>query len=280
MRARVGDDRVGGHRHVVAARRGDGTHRGDDRLARLAQPNHLAPDGFRAGDRAAGAVDPQHDRGDVVVGARLAQRRGDGVAAGAGGAQRGQLPSATTADDGPGQGHHGDGRLGLAARQRRRRTPGAAAGRSGTGTAAAARRGRPARHPVRQRVRRSGRRPRRGNRCGRRDGRRRRRRAAAAPCRPARRARRARRAGTPPRPRAPGRAGSRSACRRPRGARRCSCSSVNMLAADLYSPRAMNCAWMPALSSASRRNSALVAKPTSPTVPDGCIHTSRNADAR
>jgi hypothetical protein len=30
----------------------------------------------------------------------------------------------------------------------------------------------------------------------------------------------------------------------------------------------------------TRRNSALVAKPTSPTVPDGCIHTSPNAEAR
>ena len=40
-------------------------------------------------------------------------------------------------------------------------------------------------------------------------------------------------------------------------------SCVKRFAADLYSPRATNCASRPALSSASRRNSALVAKPTS-----------------
>ena len=148
MRARVGDDRVGGHRHVVATRGGDGTHRGDDRLACLAQPNHLAPDGLRAGDRAAGAVDAQHDGGDVVVGARLAQRGGDGVTAGARGAQRRQLTPAAAADD---RARPGSRRrwsacaCGRAATARHRRRP---PGRSATGTAAAARPGRRVRRDV------------------------------------------------------------------------------------------------------------------------------------
>ncbi|COZ00859.1 Uncharacterised protein [Mycobacterium tuberculosis] len=57
-------------------------------------------------------------------------------------------------------------------------------------------------------------------------------------------------------------------------------SSVKRFAADLYSPRATNWASMPALCRASRRNVALVAKPTSPTLPEGCIQTSPNAEAR
>ncbi|COZ85675.1 Uncharacterised protein [Mycobacterium tuberculosis] len=55
---------------------------------------------------------------------------------------------------------------------------------------------------------------------------------------------------------------------------------MKRFAADLYSPRATNWASMPALCRASRRNVALVAKPTSPTLPEGCIQTSPNAEAR
>ena len=57
-------------------------------------------------------------------------------------------------------------------------------------------------------------------------------------------------------------------------------SWVKRLAADLYSPRATNCASIPTLSNASRRNSAFVANPTNPTVPDGCIQISVKAVAR
>ena len=69
-RSGVGHDRVSGHRHVVAARRRDRAHRRDDGLTAVADPIHLAPNGFRPGDRSAGTVDAQHDRGDVVVGRR------------------------------------------------------------------------------------------------------------------------------------------------------------------------------------------------------------------
>ncbi|SKS65517.1 Uncharacterised protein [Mycobacteroides abscessus subsp. abscessus] len=55
---------------------------------------------------------------------------------------------------------------------------------------------------------------------------------------------------------------------------------MKRFAADLYWPRVRNCASTPALSSAPRRNVPLAANPMSPTVPDGCIHTSPNADAR
>lgn len=56
--------------------------------------------------------------------------------------------------------------------------------------------------------------------------------------------------------------------------------SVKRFAADLYSPRATTSASMPALSNASRKKVALLAKPISPTLPAGCIQTSPKAEAR
>src|ERR1700726_3770375 len=61
-RSGVGDDRVGAHRHVVAAGRGDCAHRRDHRLAVVADAGDLAPDRLRPGHRTSRAVDAQHDR--------------------------------------------------------------------------------------------------------------------------------------------------------------------------------------------------------------------------
>ena len=61
QRRRARPDLVGIHRDVVAAGRGDAAHRGDDRLAGLAQRIDLATNHFGGEHAAAGAVDAQHD---------------------------------------------------------------------------------------------------------------------------------------------------------------------------------------------------------------------------
>ena len=117
-RRRVGDDRVGPHRDVVAAGGGNRAHRRHHRLAAVAGPGHLAPDALRRGDRAAGTVHPQHDRGHRVVGAGLPQCRRDGVAADVSGAERQELRPTASVDDRSVEGDDGQRRLGPAAGNR------------------------------------------------------------------------------------------------------------------------------------------------------------------
>ena len=118
-RARIGHDRVGAHRDVVAARGGDRTHRRHHRLAAFAGPFHLAPDGLRCGDRAPGTVHPQHYRGHRIVGGGLPQCRRDGVTTGGRSAERQKLRPTTSVDDRAVDGDHGERRLGAAAGNRR-----------------------------------------------------------------------------------------------------------------------------------------------------------------
>ena len=195
------------------------------------------------------------------------------------------LTAAAAADDRAVQCHDGDRRLTLAAGHRRHRQRGRAL-RPRVARQVQPRRGVlvlvgvPARCPARRPFRRSARRPRHGTRCGRPDRRPPRRRATAAPGRRARR-------------RPPTLDPARLGDRLPHlGVQALDQPAVGLpvgvgvaVLGEKVCRRLVFAArdelrLEPALSSASRRNSALVAKPTSPTVPDGCIHTSPNADAR
>ena len=80
-RRRVGDDLVGGGRDPVAAGGGDVAHRHDHRLAGSARQLELAPDELGAEDAAAGRIDAQDHRLDVLVVARLADQVGGRQAA-------------------------------------------------------------------------------------------------------------------------------------------------------------------------------------------------------
>src|ERR1700754_4678559 len=66
-RARLGDDRVGRHRDVVAAGCGEVAHRNDDRLTRPAGEYDLTPDGVGGHRGTPRAVHAEHDRLDPVV---------------------------------------------------------------------------------------------------------------------------------------------------------------------------------------------------------------------
>ena len=79
--AGVGDDLVGRGRDPVAARRREVAHRDDDRLAGGARQLELAADQLGAEHAAAGRVDAQHHRLDVLVVARLPDQVGGRQAA-------------------------------------------------------------------------------------------------------------------------------------------------------------------------------------------------------
>ena len=72
--AGLGEDLVGAHGDVVAAAAGDVAHAGDDRLL---DDLRFAPDQVAGERRAAGAVDAQDDRLDLLVFVRLAERFDD-----------------------------------------------------------------------------------------------------------------------------------------------------------------------------------------------------------
>src|SRR5262249_26535900 len=80
-RGRFGEDLIAVHRNPVTARRGDVAHRHDQRFVRLLDQLDFAADQFGRERIAARRIDPQHDRLDALVLARVAQQFRRGIAA-------------------------------------------------------------------------------------------------------------------------------------------------------------------------------------------------------